>query len=396
MKKEEFLIKLRAHLLENGISEEIADKETENVRVYLNESNMDEVDISVEVMAEGIISVLGDGSEAEQMTITVAVPADPENESVSDEFSAAIAQIDGDAPAQDSDETSELADDPVAPPVLIETESEREQAQTEPEDADAQADHLCDDQVGIDPDLLSAFESELAAEEDAEPAQVSPSDDQAPVQLEEDTNDDEDVKIFPFIESETEQQPEPQPEPQPDPAVPVQITDEDEDGAEKEEPEIEEFIPIGNKRTMKKKPNDKKAANDWIYIAILVVTIPIAIALILIAAVLYLGFWVALALAMIACIAVLIVFVTVGAIISLVGIVYGVVQLITGLVPVGLFEIGLGIVVAAAVMFIGILIYNFAVRFIPYGMKLLAKLFRAGFRAIRSGYHSLKGAVDSI
>ncbi len=392
MKKEEFLIKLRAHLLENGISEEIADKETENVRVYLNESNMDEVDISVEVMAEGIISVLGDGAEAEQMTIPVAVPADPENESVSDEFSAAIAQIDGDTPAQDSDETSDLADDPVAPPVLIETESECEQAQTEPEDADAQTDHPCDDQVGIDPDLLSAFESELVAEEDAEPEQASPSDDQAPLQLEEDTTDDEDVKIFPYIESETEQQPEPQP----DPAVPVQITDEDEDGAEKEEAEIEEFIPIGNKRTMKKKPNDKKAANDWIYIAILVVTIPIAIALILIAAVLYLGFWVALALAMIACIAVLIVFVTVGAIISLVGIVYGVVQLITGLVPVGLFEIGLGIVVAAAVMFIGILIYNFAVRFIPYGMKLLAKLFRAGFRAIRSGYHSLKGAVDSI
>ncbi len=247
MKKEEFLIKLRAHLLENGISEEIADKETENVRVYLNESNMDEVDISVEVMAEGIISVLGDGSEAEQMTITVAVPADPENESVSDEFSAAIAQIDGDAPAQDSDETSELADDPVAPPVLIETESEREQAQTEPEDADAQADHLCDDQVGIDPDLLSAFESELAAEEDAEPAQVSPSDDQAPVQLEEDTNDDEDVKIFPFIESETEQQPEPQLEPQPEPQPePVQervvalepdLTVEVEDPALKSDPE---------------------------------------------------------------------------------------------------------------------------------------------------------------
>ena len=99
---------------------------------------------------------------------------------------------------------------------------------------------------------------------------------------------------------------------------------------------------------------------------------------------------------MIACIAVLVVFVTAGAVVSLVGIVYGVVQLITGQIPVGMFEVGLGIIVGAAVMFVGILVYNFAVRFIPFGMKLLAKLFRAGFRGVRSGYQSLKGAVDNI
>jgi hypothetical protein len=61
-----------------------------------------------------------------------------------------------------------------------------------------------------------------------------------------------------------------------------------------------------------------------------------------------------------------------------------------------MFEVGLGIIVGAATMFVGILIYNFAVRFIPFGMKLLAKLFRSGFRAVRSGYQALKGAVDKI
>ena len=47
-------------------------------------------------------------------------------------------------------------------------------------------------------------------------------------------------------------------------------------------------------------------------------------------------------------------------------------------------------------LFIGILVYNFAVRFIPFIMKLLARLFRAGFRAIRNGYQVLKGAVEEL
>jgi hypothetical protein len=163
-----------------------------------------------------------------------------------------------------------------------------------------------------------------------------------------------------------------------------------------EDADIEEYIPYNKKVKMKKNEKNKKGGNEWLYVLLLVVTIPIALALILTAFVLYLGFWVVLALAMIACIAVLVVFVTVFALIAIVGIVYGVVKLITGNVPVGLFEIGLGVMVGAAVMFIGILVYNFAVRFIPFIMKLLARLFRAGFRGIRNGYQVLKGAVEEL
>jgi hypothetical protein len=201
------------------------------------------------------------------------------------------------------------------------------------------------------------------------------------------------VSETPAEHSEPEQEPVDviEDKPQPFPA-PVHINDEEE---EEYDGDIEEFFPY-NKKKMKKIDSVKKGSNAWLYVAILVVTIPLAIALLGISLVLYLGFWVVLALAMIACIAVLVVFVTAGAAISLVGIVYGVVQLITGQVPVGMFEVGLGIIIGSATMFVGILVYNFAVRFIPFGMKLLAKLFRAGFRAVRSGYQSLKGAVESI
>ena len=162
-----------------------------------------------------------------------------------------------------------------------------------------------------------------------------------------------------------------------------------------DEIDIEAFIPLSQKEKMQYDTNGRMK-NEWLYIAILVVAIPIAIALIIISIVLYLGFWVALALMMIACVSLLVVFVTVGSIVSIVGIVYGVVQLITGNTPVGFFEIGLGVIVGAAVMFVGILIYNFAVRFIPFGMKLLAKLFKAGFRGLRGGYNMLKGAVANL
>lgn len=69
--------------------------------------------------------------------------------------------------------------------------------------------------------------------------------------------------------------------------------------------------------------------------------------------------------------------VAVGATVSLVGIIYGIVQLITAvsLAP-GLYEIGLGLSVAGAVMLAGILVYNCAIHLIPWIIRLLGKLFR--------------------
>ena len=59
-------------------------------------------------------------------------------------------------------------------------------------------------------------------------------------------------------------------------------------------------------------------------------------------------------------------------------------------------EIGLGIVVGAGVLFIGILVYNFAVRLIPFAMKMLAKLLGLAFRKGKDGFAALKGLCDSI
>ena len=348
MKKDDFLKLLQARLIERGLTPVAAEKETAHVRTYLAESSMDDVDISIDEMADGILTMLEDSSDSDHEDIDISpVPmvSEESDESVSDELSAAIAAIDSptdvqpEAGAEDGEESEQIAI-----PIVLESE----------------------------PEITE------------EPAEINP--------VIEETHEEVQEPTLPVTQPEKE---EPKTE-EPKHEVEVKNDSLELSVSDEENEDIEKYIPYNQKVRMRKIENSKKGGNEWLYVLLLVITIPIAVALILAAAVLYLGFWVVLALAMIACIAVLVVFVTVFAIIAIVGIVYGVVALITGNTPVGLFEIGLGVMVGAAVMFIGILVYNFAVRFIPFIMKLLARLFRAGFRAIRNGYQVLKGAVEEL
>lgn len=84
--------------------------------------------------------------------------------------------------------------------------------------------------------------------------------------------------------------------------------------------------------------------------------------------------WLGLAGLLVASVGVLTALVACGAAVSLVGIVYGIIQLFVS-VPVGLYEIGIGVIAVGIVMFLGILIYNFAVRLMPLLMKLWWRLF---------------------
>jgi len=54
-----------------------------------------------------------------------------------------------------------------------------------------------------------------------------------------------------------------------------------------------------------------------------------------------------------------------GAVVSLVGIIFGITQLFS-FVAAGIYEIGLGIMIAGAVLFVSVLIYNISVRFFPW------------------------------
>ncbi len=115
-------------------------------------------------------------------------------------------------------------------------------------------------------------------------------------------------------------------------------------------------------------PNSKMF---WILFGI---SLPITFPLFMCVVGAFVGVWVGLAGVLASAVAALVALVAAGAAVSLIGIIYGVIQLFVSM-PVGLYEIGIGIIVAGAVMFLGILIYNFAVRLVPLLMRLWWKLF---------------------
>ena len=78
-----------------------------------------------------------------------------------------------------------------------------------------------------------------------------------------------------------------------------------------------------------------------------------------------------------------------GSALSLVGIIYGVIQLFS-VVPVGLYEIGMGVIIAGGIMFVGILIYNVAVRLLPFLMRMVWRLFCFVLKKLRVLFNFLR------
>lgn len=107
------------------------------------------------------------------------------------------------------------------------------------------------------------------------------------------------------------------------------------------------------------------------------VSSPVWIALLIAGLAIFVSVWIALGALIAASIAAMIAVVAVGSIASLVGIVYGVIEVFSPTtLPMGIYNIGLGIISAGATMFVSILIYNFALRLLPWVIKLVGKLFR--------------------
>lgn len=99
--------------------------------------------------------------------------------------------------------------------------------------------------------------------------------------------------------------------------------------------------------------------------------------------------WGAIAAVMAGAVVALIATVCLGSVLSLVGIIYGIVQMGTA-VPIGLYEIGIGVIIAGITMLVGILIYNFAVRAVPVLFKLVWRLFKYVLKRLKGLFNYLK------
>ncbi len=97
----------------------------------------------------------------------------------------------------------------------------------------------------------------------------------------------------------------------------------------------------------------------------LLLTSPIWLGLLAVMFVAFIALFVALSALIVVGVAAIIAIVAVGAGIALVGIVFGITQLFT--FPAGgLYEIGLGVMIAGAVLFVAVLLYNFSIRLLPW------------------------------
>lgn len=111
-----------------------------------------------------------------------------------------------------------------------------------------------------------------------------------------------------------------------------------------------------------------------LYWIILILTIPITAPLFLTVLLLFLAAFAALAIAVVILIGILILIIIAGTGISLIGIIYGITQIFSSL-PIGLFEIGFGVIIGGSAMLAGILVYNIAVRFLPFVIRYLFVFF---------------------
>ena len=134
---------------------------------------------------------------------------------------------------------------------------------------------------------------------------------------------------------------------------------------------------------------EEPAPNSTMFWVLFFISLPITLSLSLAVVVLFGAVWGGLIALIVASIAALIGGVAVGTALSLVGIIYGITQLFSTL-PVGLYEIGIGVVIAGLVMFGGILVYNIAVRFLPFLMRLIGRLFRYLFNKLKTLFNHLR------
>lgn len=153
------------------------------------------------------------------------------------------------------------------------------------------------------------------------------------------------------------------------------------------------------KKQDKKKTSVKNMSSraKTAYIIGLVFLIPLLIALVIVITVLFLSLYAAIIALVVASSAALVVIATVGTVLSLMAIIYGVIQIAQGVaVPIGMYEIGLGVVAAGGTLCISILLYNFIVRLAPFLFKKMFVLYKFLVRQLSRLLGFVKGACGKL
>lgn len=130
----------------------------------------------------------------------------------------------------------------------------------------------------------------------------------------------------------------------------------------------------------------------WIFFFLaLPVTLPLSIGILL----LFGGLYLSLFTLIVALLGGLILVAAGGTALALIGVIYGLTQIFK-YVPIGLYEIGFGIALGGGAMFSGIVIYNIALRLIPYTIKKLSVFFVFLCKQVKKLFILAKGACVKL
>lgn len=140
--------------------------------------------------------------------------------------------------------------------------------------------------------------------------------------------------------------------------------------------------------------SDKK--NGWMFYVFTILIMPLAVIVGAFVFAVFVAMWLALAVLSTLLIVGVFVIAAAGALVSICGLLFGLIELIGGGTAAAMFEIGLALIIGAAVMFVGILIYNVAMRLVPYIIKKLGTLLVLIFKTFVKALRRLRKLCDSI
>lgn len=131
---------------------------------------------------------------------------------------------------------------------------------------------------------------------------------------------------------------------------------------------------------------DKTTKGVAIFWTVFVVTLPITLTLLAAILALFGMAFLGLILAIIGLVAGMIGVIAAGCGLALVGIIYGITQLFSFMAA-GLYEIGLGVMISGGALLAGVILYNLAIRFLPWVMKWLTVFFVFVFHRLRNLFY---------
>ncbi len=149
---------------------------------------------------------------------------------------------------------------------------------------------------------------------------------------------------------------------------------------------VDEGMP---KKKKKVKPEREKVKGSPLFWTLFILTLPITVPLFLTVCAVFGVLYVAVTALIVAFAGAMIGVVACGTALALVGIIYGATQCFKAL-PIGLFEIGVGIALGGVTMLVSVLLYNIAIRYIPRLYKLVSRFGGWVFGGIGQLYNNLK------